>query len=70
MASRGARAEYQEASSHTERWRAREVEDSSSHLRRPYEDYRERHRIVDVEVMRIWTWMAKDLMGTDTSRMD
>ena len=68
MENHGVQAECLAAFLHIEKWRASgEVVNSFHHL---LDEWVERLRTVDVEVMRIKIWMAKDRTGTDTSQMD
>jgi hypothetical protein len=67
MGNRGVRVESLEAFSHTGKWRGREGE-VISFQRLQDREWRARHLTAAEEVTRMLIWMAKDLMGTDTSQ--
>ena len=68
MENHGVQAECQAAFLHTEKWRASEEVVNSFHHQ--HDEWLERLRTVDEEVMRIKIWMAKDQTDTDTSQTD
>jgi hypothetical protein len=65
MENHGVQAEFLEAFSHIERWRAREEEETSCHHQS--DAWPAKHQTVVEEVTRIWIWMVKNQMATDTS---
>jgi hypothetical protein len=67
MGSHGVPAESLEAFLHTERWRAREEEETSYHHQ--HDELEARHQTVAEVVTRIKRWMVTDQMDTDTSQM-
>jgi hypothetical protein len=68
MENHGVQAECRVAFLHTEKWRGSEEGVNSFH--RQHDEWAERLRTVDEEVMRIKIWMAKDRTDTDTNLTD